>query len=105
MPLKDEEGKAVFDRGEKCSLLERVFFGGKHLDDCKFDEQFREEVERSIQDNENEMENNISEKSREDMRICDVFLNYEISMVEVEAALQLLKSNKSPGPMKFSQSY
>ena len=64
----------------------------------KFDEQFREEVERSIQDNENEMENDMSEKSKEELRICDEVLNYEISMGEVEAALQLLKSNKSPGP-------
>ena len=34
LPLKDEEGKAVFDREEKCALLEKVFFAGKHLDDC-----------------------------------------------------------------------
>ena len=55
-------------------------------------------MERSTQDNDNETENDMSEKSKEDMRICDEFLNYEISMGEVEAALQLLKSNKSPGP-------
>ena len=42
LPLKYEEGKAVFDRGEKCALLEMV---NKHLDECKFDEQFREDVE------------------------------------------------------------
>ena len=94
LPLKDEEGKAVFDREEKCALLEKVFFAGKHLDDCKFDEQFKTFVEKSVLVNDDES----SEKSREELNNCNEFLNYEISIGEMEAALQLLKTNKSPGP-------
>ena len=62
--MKYEDGKAVIHRGEQCALLERVFFGGNHLDDCTFEEQFREEVETSLQDNENKIENDISEKEQ-----------------------------------------
>ena len=94
LPLKDEDGKAVFDREEKCALLEKVFFAGKHLEDCKFDEQFKRFVEKSVLVNDDDS----SEKSREELNNCNEFLNYEISIGEVEAALQLLKTNKSPGP-------
>ena len=31
LPLMDGTGKTVFDRVEKCSLMEKVFFGGRHL--------------------------------------------------------------------------
>ena len=95
LPLIDEEGKAVFDRGEKCSLLERVFFGGKHLEECSFDEQFRKEVERAVLDTEMD---SVPEKSEKELKNCNEFLNHEISMEEVEAVLQLLKTNKSLGP-------
>ena len=40
---------------EKCFFFFFFFFFcGKHLDECKFDEQFREEVEKSELDNDNE---------------------------------------------------
>ena len=50
LPLIDRNGKAIFDREEKCSVLEDVFFGGGHLNDCDFDEQFKEMVKQAVAD-------------------------------------------------------
>ena len=96
LPLIDETGKAVFNKDEKCALMEKVFFGGRHLSECKFDDQFKEEVERVVMDIESEERE--SEKSKEDYEKCNKYLNHDISMEEVEAVIQLLKNNKSPGP-------
>ena len=48
LPLLDENENPSFGREEKCEILERVFFGGKHLEECTFDENFREEVEEEL---------------------------------------------------------
>ena len=71
----------MFEREEKCEILEKVFFGGKHLDQCTFDENFKEEVEEELL-NGNDIENDNSKE----------FLNYDITLGEVEAVVQQLKS-------------
>ena len=42
LPLLDENDNPVFGREEKCQILEKVFFGGRHLNQCAFDESFKE---------------------------------------------------------------
>ena len=86
LPLMDENDNPTFGREEKCEILEKVFFGGKHLERCKFDDNFRDEVEKELKENIEENKN-----SQE-------FLNYDITLGEVEAVVQQLKKNKSPGP-------
>ena len=87
LPLLDENDNAVFGREEKCEILERVFFGGKHLDQCAFDDDFKVEVEKELLTGNNPENENSKE-----------FLNYDITLGEVEAVVQQLKKNKSPGP-------
>ena len=87
LPLLDENDNAVFGREEKCEILERVFFGGKHLDQCVFDSDFKDKIEEELL-----RENNLENKNSKE------FLNYDISLEEVEAVVQQLKKNKSPGP-------
>ena len=53
LPLIDGNGNAVFDREEKCSVLEEVFFGEGHLNECKFDKQFEEMVDKAVSEMEN----------------------------------------------------
>ena len=40
IPLLDDDGSPVFNGEDKCLILENVFFGGRHLDNCSFDESF-----------------------------------------------------------------
>ena len=96
LPLIDRNGKAIFDREEKCSELEDVFFGGGHLNDCDFDKEFKEMVDKEVSDIEERgtAEDNITKEDEN----CNEYLNYDISVDEVEAVLQQLKTNKSPGP-------
>ena len=94
LPLIDEMNCPVFGREEKCAVLEKVFFGGSHLVNCSFDENFKEEVEDELRDI---MEGKI-EGDQESSEKCEKFLNHDISMDEIEAAIQHLKKDKSPGP-------
>ena len=50
LPLLDENDCPVFEREEKCAVLEKVFFGGSHLNSCSFDEEFKKEVEDELED-------------------------------------------------------
>ncbi|MEW8548387.1 MAG: reverse transcriptase domain-containing protein [Candidatus Thiodiazotropha sp.] len=94
LPLIDKNNRPVFQREEKCEVLEKVFFGGSHLEDCSFDESFREGVEKDIKDiHEGTLKSNQDSEDR-----CSTYLNHNISMEEVEAVIQQLKQNKSPGP-------
>ena len=68
-------------------------FGGSHLNSCSFDEKFKKEVEDELEDiTEGEIE--VDKESEEK---CSNFLSHAISMDELEAAIQHLKLNKSPG--------
>ena len=80
LPLLDENDNAVFGREEKCEILERVSFGGKHLDQCVFDDGFKEDVEEELSRG-NNLEN---ENSKE-------YLNYDTMLEEVEAVVQQLE--------------
>ena len=73
--------------------LKKCFFGGSHLNSCSFDEEFKKEVGDELEDiTEGEIE--VDKESEEK---CSKFLNHDISMDELEAAIQHLKLNKSPG--------
>ena len=79
------------------SIRRCFFFGGGHLNNCDFDENFKEMVDKAVSDIEGKgvsTENNISKEEEN----CDEYLNYDISIDEVETVLQQLKNNKSPGP-------
>ena len=95
LPLLDRNGEAVFNKEEKCAVLENAFFGGGHLTECTFDKQLKEEVDKAIRDIEND---NIPSNDTEDKDNCDKYLNYDISIDEVGTVLQQLKNNKSHGP-------
>ena len=88
IPLLDDDGSPVFNREDKCLILENVFFGGRHLNNCSFDENFKKEVEKELN---TDTENTIQNKDAEEL------LNYDITLSEVEAVIQHLKRNKSPG--------
>ena len=96
LPLIVRNGKAIFDSDEKCSVLQDVFFGGGHLNDCDFDEQFKEMVDQAVADI--EKGGTAEDKTTQEGKNCKEYLNYDISADEVEAVLQQLKNNKSPGP-------
>ena len=89
MPLLDENENPIFNREEKCQILEKIFFDGRHLANCSFDDKFKTDVE-----------NDLTTVTEENSKSNDAeeFLNYDISLNEVEAVIQHLKSNKSPGP-------
>ena len=98
LPLIDRNGKPVFDRQEKCKVLEDVFFGGGHLKECDFDDKFKQEVEKTVSDIEKGISNDDINQTREKEKNSNEYLNYDISVGEVEAVLQQLQNNKSPGP-------
>ena len=94
IPLLDDDGSPVFNREDKCLILENVFFGGRHLNNCSFDESFKKEVEKELN---TDTQNTIQNKDAEEL------LNYDITLSEVEAVIQHLKRNKSPGLMRYTQ--
>ena len=69
----------------KCSILESVFFRGGYLSECLFDEEFKKEVNKYLLDIEND---NIPENNTEDKENSNTYLNYDISIDEVESVLQ-----------------
>lgn len=94
LPLLDDDHTPIFDNLEKCNILQNIFFGGRHLQDCEFDEGFKELVNTKMEElNQSESSTNTGE-TEEDL------LNYDIDRGEVEAALQRLNKGKAPGPDK-----
>ena len=87
LPLMDENQNPHFDSEEKAVLLQAIFFGGKHLNECVFDDDFKEQVKQEIE----------GLKDKTDER-AERYLNYDISIEETEAVILLLKKNKAPGP-------
>ena len=79
----------MFDKAEKCKVLEEVFFGGKHLEGEEFDDTFKAEVERRVKEIAEERDLQGAEDTQ-----C---LNRNITMEETEAALQSLRKGKAPG--------
>lgn len=57
------------------------------MENCKFDDKFKEEVEEELKGVEGPRDEN-----------ADEYLNYDITIEETEAVLQFLKKNKAPGP-------
>ena len=72
--------KTVVSREDKCALLQGIFFGWKHLENCEVDDSFTEKVEHEIEDL----------RGRPDER-AEEYLNHEISLAETEAVIQLVK--------------
>ena len=71
IPLLDDDGSPVFNREDKCLILENVFFGGRHLNNCSFDESFKKDVEKELN---TDTENTIQNKDAEEL------LNYDITL-------------------------
>ena len=76
----------MFSMEGQSKMLQNVFLGGKYLEKCLFDDNFREVIEEV-----KGMEGIEDEKA-------DEYLNYDISLQETEAVLQLLKNKKNPRP-------
>ena len=89
LPLIGLDNKPVFDKAEKCNVLEEVFFGGKHLEGEKFDDTFKAEVERRVKEIAEERDLQGTEDTQ--------YLYRNITMEETEAALQSLRKGKAPG--------
>lgn len=92
LPLLDENNVPVFDSSEKCDILQGLFFGGRHLDECQFDDNFKEDVDNVLSEI-NQVDPSLESSVNEDDE-----LNYDITKCEVEAVLQNLKKSKAPGP-------
>ncbi|MEW8546904.1 MAG: reverse transcriptase family protein [Candidatus Thiodiazotropha sp.] len=90
--------KIVLFLAEKTSVLfYRMYsFGGKHLESCVFDEEFKTHVEEE----QSNMYTDYSDTytSKEEKERADNYLNYDITLEETEAVLQRLQNGKSPGP-------
>ena len=50
LPLLKEDKRPAFSREDKCFILQNTFFGGKHLESCDFDEDFKTRVEEQLRD-------------------------------------------------------
>ena len=79
----------MFDKAEKCKVLEEVFFGGKHLEGEELDESFKAEVEGRVKE--------LAEEGDLQGTGDTQYLNRNINMEETEAALQSLRKGKAPG--------
>ncbi|MEW8545066.1 MAG: reverse transcriptase domain-containing protein, partial [Candidatus Thiodiazotropha sp.] len=88
LPLIHEDRPAAFANSEKCEILQEVFFEGSHLKNNQFDTEFYSK----ITDECSRISRNLD--LSEDI---DGF-NDEISLTEVESAIELTKIGKSPGP-------
>ena len=97
LPLIDRNRKPVFDRQEKCKVLEDVFFGGE----CEFDDNFKQAVEKTVSHIEEGISNDDNQTKENEN--SNEYLNYDISVGEVEAVLKQLHNNKSPGPDVFTE--
>ena len=73
------------------------FFGGKHIENEVFDDEWKGEVERRVQEIVNEGDLNGKEDTQ--------YLNRDIMEEETEAALQGLQKGKAPGVILSTQTY
>ncbi|MEW8546772.1 MAG: reverse transcriptase family protein, partial [Candidatus Thiodiazotropha sp.] len=89
LPLIGLDQNPIFDPKEKCKILEDVFFGGKHLEEEKFDDNLKTEVEETVAE--------IVRQQCLDSSDMLQFLNRDITEEETEAALQGLLKGKAPG--------
>ncbi|MEW8544656.1 MAG: reverse transcriptase domain-containing protein [Candidatus Thiodiazotropha sp.] len=94
LPLLDSENKAIFSNTEKSKILQDVFFGGGHLEGEDFDQTFKEEVEKRLEEIVNEQAFDEEDLATQTQYVC---LNRDISLEETEAAIQRLEKGKSPG--------
>ena len=88
LPMLDENKTPIFDRTEKCKLLQKTFFTGEHLKTEEFDETFKNNVEEELRN----LKQNHTNTQEDD------FLNRDITIGEIEAAIQKLKNGKAAGP-------
>jgi ribonuclease HI len=93
LPLIDSQGSPVFDKHEKCVLLQEAFFSGRHLESCEFDEDFKKEVEKEVEERHRNPE-------LDDPRLNISFLENPISLDETVASLSHLTKGKAAGPDK-----
>ena len=79
LPLLDENENPIFNREEKCQILPKIFFDGRHLANCSFDDKFKTDVE-----------NDLTTVTEENSKSNDAeeFFNYDISLNEDEAVIQ-----------------
>ena len=78
----------MFAHGQKCKILQNTFFGGSHIANETFDEDFKKDIEQRL----------LSIRQEVCSEDGDGFLNRPISYDEVEASIQRLKKDKTPGP-------
>ncbi|CAG2208490.1 unnamed protein product [Mytilus edulis] len=95
LPFIKYDGNVIFDEKEKSKELEKVFFGGKHLDPRKFDNKFYEETTKEYI--------NITLDS-DNQEMDDDKYNQSITMDELEGSIFRLKKETAPGPDGFFQS-
>jgi len=88
LPLVNTDNEPVFDSNSKCDILKETFFGGNHIANEEFDEEFKRTVEEKYE----EILKRVSQAE------SDNFLDREITEDEVEASLQKLENGKAPGP-------
>ena len=88
LPLHNEKEEVVFAHGEKCKILQNTLFGGSHIANETFDEDFKKEIEQRL----------LSIRQEVCSEYGDAFLNRPISYDEVEASIQRLQKHKAPGP-------
>ncbi|CAG2201657.1 unnamed protein product [Mytilus edulis] len=92
LPFIKYDGNVIFDEKEKSKELEKVFFGGKHLDPRKFDNKFYEETTKEYI--------NITLDS-DNQEMDDDKYNQSITMDELEGSIFRLKKETAPGPDGF----
>ena len=91
LPLVTAGNLPAFKDVEKCKILHEVFFEGAHFRDAKFDKEFYEKVTKDYFT----LSDNVTLGG-------DIEgFNDEIMFVEIEAAIDLTKKGKSPGPDAF----
>ena len=89
LPLMDIDNNPVFNKSEKCKILQNVFFGGEHLKEEEFDETWKKVVEDRVHEIAEQRVINGTDETQ--------YLNRDIAIEETEAALQNLQKGKAPG--------
>jgi exonuclease III len=92
LPLVNEKGEPEFEKEVKSKILQRTFFSGEHLEKGQFDKDFKEEIER-------ELENIVLHQDCEKKFNTD-YLDQPISLGETIGALGYLIKGKAAGPDK-----
>lgn len=91
LPLIHKDGIPIFDAKEKCQVLQEVFFEGAHLKDNNFDQNFFDEITHRCQGIAREIDLTNDQDS----------FNADFLYEELEAAIQITKAGKAPGPDSF----